>query len=77
MPKVFIVNRTDARGTKPIKFFMLKESADFFIGECNTALKLICLSENVEEEFDLLKQFDSDAIMCDSINYEVEEIQSE
>ena len=77
MSKIYLVNRTDYRGTKPIKVFILKESAKFFKGECDIALKLIFQSENPEEEFLLLKQFDSDAIFTHTINYEVEEIQSE
>ena len=53
---------------------MLKENAKFFIGECNIALKLISQSDNPEKEFDLLKQFDTNVIFCDSIKYVLEEI---
>ena len=77
MIKVYLVNRTDYRGNKPIKVFLLRESAKFFKGECDIALKLIFQSDEPEKEFSLLKQFDSDAIFSHTINYEIEEIQSE
>lgn len=74
---IYLVSRVDFRGSLPIKMFLFKESANVFVGECNTALKLIINSENPEKEFDLLKSFDTTAIFCDSIKYEVEEIFTE
>ena len=77
MPKLYLVSRVDFRGSNPIKVFVLKDNAKQYCGECNIAVKLVMNSENREEEFSLIKEFDSEAVLCDSIRYEVEEIQSE
>lgn len=78
MPLVYLVNRHDHRGTIPIKYYALKENAEFFCGEANTAWKLVKNSENPEEEIELLKGFDKDAEYCyTGIRYSVEEIQTE
>lgn len=77
MPKLYLVSRIDYRGSNPIKVFAIKDNAKQYCGECNVAVKLVMNSENREEEFSLIKVFDSEAVMCDSIRYEVEEIQSE
>ena len=77
MPKLYLVSRIDFRGCNPIKVFAIKDNAKQFCGECNIAVKLVMNSENREEEFSLIKEFDSEAVLCDSIRYEVEEIQSE
>ena len=75
--KLFIVNRVDFRGCNPIKVFGLKDNAKQYCGECNIAVKLVMNSENREEEFSLIKEFDSTAVLCENLRYEVEEIQSE
>ena len=77
MFKVYLLNRIDFRGCNPIKVFALKDSAIFLKGECDISLKLISQSEDPEIEFDLLKQFDKNAVYCDNIRYEIEEIQTE
>lgn len=77
MPKLYLVSRIDYRGSNPIKVFAIKDNAKQYCGECNIAVKLVMNSENREEEFSLIKEFDSTAVLCENLRYEVEEIQSE
>ena len=75
--KVYVINRSDFRGNLPFKYFAIKENAVNFVQELKAAFDLWKKSENPEEDFELIKEFDKDAIIDINLKYTIEELSAQ